>query len=261
MRIVLPAILSKHEDHFNSFVEGMIFKLHVNAFKDDLVIKDVPKLIDGMMEELTEFRDQLALEENDPNTLAELVDMGNFVYLLFALMRKKGVLDERERFINDFFEVRPEEGKIYARRSRSGSRYNAGDEVEGTVRGDRVYIRTQHAMSGAYISLPRACIIWWAARGVWPTGDLRHINDDTMDDRIDNLEISETRSKAEFPFVSQWKPKGKEQSPNYGKWTYQRRFQYQLVKCGYYDTPEEAAEHGLKAWKEKTRCLNEKSAA
>lgn len=253
MRIVLPAILARHEDAFNSFVEGMIFKLHVNAFKDDLVVKDLPGLIDGMMAELTEFRDQLALEKNDPNTLSELVDMGNFVYLLFWLMRKQGVLDERERFIHDFFIVNPEQGRIYAKRSRSGSRYAAGDEVEGTMRRGRVYIRTQHAMSGSYISMPRASIIWWAARGAWPTGDLRYVNGDTMDDSIDNLEEAETRSKAEFPFVSQWKPKGKENSPNFGKWTYQRRFQYQLVKCGYYDTQIEAAEQGLKDWKVRTR--------
>jgi hypothetical protein len=261
VRISLPAILSRHEGHFNDFVEGMIFKLHVNAFKDDLVIKDVPKLIAGMMDELTEFRDQLALEQDDPNTLAELVDMGNFVYLLFALMRNRGVMDERERFIKEFFTIRPDEGKVYAAKNRSGSRYRQGEEIKGTVRGGRVYLRTQHAISGAYISMPRACIVWWAAWGVWPTGDLRYLNGDTMDDRIDNLALSETRSKAEFPFVSQWKPAGKEDTPNYGKWTYQRRFHHQLVKCGYYDTQEEAAELGLKAWKEKTRCLSEKSAA
>jgi len=268
MKIDIPPSLSHHEPHLRAFFEAMVFKLHVNSYKDETAEKDVPILIDLGLKELQEFKDELVVGEGGelsfdqigPNSLIELADQANFQYLLFWFLRKRGVPDSRELFIRHFFRVDTNAGKIYAAASRSGSRYREGDEIAGTERGGRIYIRTQHAVSGASVSLPRCEIIWWSAHGEWPDGEIRHNDGDTTNDAISNLMVVTTRSTRSFPFVTQWKPRGREGSDNYGKWVYQRRHNLILIKCGYYDTPEEAAEQGLKAWKGKTRCLNENTA-
>jgi hypothetical protein len=74
-------------------------------------------------------------------------------------------------------------------------------------------------------------------------------------DNINNLYIRIDLSKrnGRLPFVSQYRPRGREGSANFGKWVYQRRHAFKLIRCGYYDTAEEAATQGLKDWKEKTR--------
>jgi hypothetical protein len=95
--------------------------------------------------------------------------------------------------------------------------------------------------------------------GKWPERPLRYkstggtILDYDRRDRFDNLELTPEKPGPRYPFVTQYKPKGRENSKNYGKWRYQRRHALKLITVGYYDTEEEAAELGLKAWKEKTR--------
>jgi hypothetical protein len=63
-------------------------------------------------------------------------------------------------------------------------------------------------------------------------------------DAIWNLTEEAPKRNGRLPFVSQYRPRGREQSPNYGKWVYQRRHAFKLVRCGYYDTQEEAATLG-----------------
>ena len=74
--------------------------------------------------------------------------------------------------------------------------------------------------------------------------------------KIEKL-VQKEEGDTEYPFVSQWKPRGKEQQTHFGKWCYQRRYNGVLVKVGYYDTPEQAAREGLVAWKERTRNIVE----
>lgn len=255
MNIVIPSILRGHEPNLRQFFEGMVFKLAVNAFKDQITDRDVPKLIDLMLGELQEFKDEF--EPGVPvssNALSETFDGANFWFLLFDFLRKTGVPDERELFIREFMDIDVVEGKVFAKKNRSGSRYREGDEITGTNRNGRCYIRTQHALSGASVSLPRDNIVWWGATGEWPTGELTHKNGNNSDDRIANLrhDVEATNDK-DFPFVVQWKPVGKENHSHYGKWCYQRRHNLILIKVGYWDTKEEAAHEGIKAWKEKCR--------
>ena len=156
MNLEIPPALKPHSPFLKEFFEGMLFKLAVNAHKDDTVEKDIPILIDLGLRELQELRDQLATKMEDPNTLAELFDMSNFNYLLFQFLRRQGVPDEREQFIDEFFRVDVEAGRIYASKTRSGSRYKEGDEIVGTKRGDRTYIRIQHAVAATMI-----LAAWW----------------------------------------------------------------------------------------------------
>lgn len=255
MNLHIPPILAGHTVMLGEFFEGMVFKLAINAFKDEVVAKDIPILIERLIAELEEMKAEVEVEEGGkirPNALTETFDMGNFCYLLFWFMRQQGVLDEREQFIKDNFVVSCLNGKIFAKKNRSGSRYREGQEIEGTYRNGRCYIRVQHALTGVSVSLPRDHIVFWAYLHRWPT-ELIHRDGDPSNDRIDNLKEVEESTKRQFPFVAQYRPRGKENNASYGKWCYQRRYRGVLVKVGYWDTDAEAAEKGLAAWKKRTR--------
>lgn len=271
MLVNTPPAIGHMVPRLTEFIELMAGKLMVNVHKDDLVAKDVPVLLKRLADEVTEFRYEMTKAELTPgseidiNALEELADMGNFCFLLYQFLREQGVRNVTERFIEEYYDIRPDEGRVYCRKSRSGSSLKPGDEVKGTVRRGRVYIRAQHAISGAAISMPRANLIWWKAKSRWPVGQLSYIFDsgdgvwmddnpqDQAVDAIGNLTEEAPKPKGRLPFISQYRPKGREQSPNYGKWVYQRRHAFKLVRCGYYNTPEEATILGLRDWKEKTR--------
>lgn len=254
MIIEIPSSLAAHAATIREFVNGMLFKLSVNAFKDDITDDDIPKLIHHMLEELEELKWEIKPDGSiDPNALAETFDGANFWYLLYRFLRKSGVPDGRERFFQEFLTIDPIIGRVYAARNRSGSRYRAGEEIEGTYRRSRCYIRVQDAVSGQSVSLPRDHLVWWRATGRLPEADLKHRNGDPSDDSLDNLVEVEVKSERQFPFVSRWKPVGKEDHSCYGKWRYQRRYNFILASCGYWDTEEEAAREGLAAWKKRTK--------
>lgn len=258
MKLDVPPILLQQSATLHEFFEGMLFKLSVNAFKDDTVAKDIPILVDRLIEELQELRDEIKADRIEPNALAETFDMGNFCYLLYQYMRKHGVPDEREIFLAENFIVDAFTGKVIAIKNRSGSRYRKGDEIAGSYRNGRCYIRVQHALSGAAVSLPRDHIVWWFGNKRWPNGELKHIDGNPGNDALNNLVEVEEVVTRQYPFVVQWKPKGKENHANYGQFSYQRRHRGVLVKVGYWPDEETAAREGLRAWKERTRCSNEK---
>jgi NTP pyrophosphatase (non-canonical NTP hydrolase) len=154
-----PPAIGHMVPRLTEFVELMAGKLMVNVHKDDLVAKDIPVLLDRLAEEVAEFKDEITAAEGceiDVNALEELADMGNFCFLLYQYLREQGVRNVTERFIEEYYDIRPDEGRVYCKKSRSGSSLKPGDEVKGTVRRGRVYIRAQHAITGAAISLPRA---------------------------------------------------------------------------------------------------------
>jgi hypothetical protein len=234
----------------------------VNSHKDAIVDKDVPKLLRLMAKEVREFEDEIYAAQGqtpDPNALEELADIGNFCFLLYQYLRDKGIKNATEAFLDEYYDIRPDLGRVYCRKRRSGSRLRPGDEVIGIERNRRVFIRAQHAITGAVINIPRSHLIWWRMHGVWPVGTLRYQDEiwrpgaAVTKDCIDNLQLTPPKSDGRLPFVSQYRPKGREGSANFGKWVYQRRHAFKLVRCGYYDTAEEAATEGLRAWKEKTR--------
>lgn len=246
------------------YVELMGSKLLVNLHKDEVLEKDIPILLERLAGEVNEFKDEVVDgQEIGPNGLEELADMGNFCFLLYLHLRQRGVRNVTESFIEEFYDIDCGTGRVYCKKSRGGSPLKPGDEVRGTTRRGRVYIRAQHAASGATISLPRADLIWYAATGQWPLGKLRYtdpsyrsrapIDHPITNDHFANLTLEPPPQAGKLPFVSQWKPKGRETHKNWGRWVYQRRHGFKLVRVGYYDGAEQAAEQGLKDWKVKTR--------
>ena len=256
--VKIPPAIANMAPQLSEFFDAMVHKLNVNSHKDAIREDDVDGLLDKLSEEIREFKDQRLKDSKDPNNLEELADIGNFSFLLYAFLRSRGIRDLREQFILKFFRVDIGTGRIYCQETRSGSPLKIGDEIVGTVRNGRHHIRVQHSITGAIVSCPRAHIVWWVAEGKWPHGEIRNKNGDKSDDRFDNLEHIDTNGNSkEFPFVSQYNPRGKENTVNYGRWVYQRRYKFQLIRVGYWDTPEEAAVEGLAAWKVKTRENND----
>lgn len=255
MNVYVPASISDFTPFLLEFIEGMVHKLHVNSHKDAIRGDDIDGLLDKMAAEVQEFKDQRLKDGSDPNILSELFDTSNFAFLLYAYLRSKGVMDLKERFIKEFYDVDPDFGKIYCRKTRAGSPLRVGDEVTGTTRNGVMYIRAQHTASGAMIYLARRDIVWWWATGKWPTGKLRYKNSAALFvDGIENLlpphDATEDRK---FPFVSRYAPKGREDTQNWGKYVYQRRHKLKLIRVGYWDSEEEAAREGIKAWKAKVQ--------
>lgn len=253
MNLTIPPALAPMAPVLTEFFEAMLHKLNVNSHKDAIGSDDIDGLLEKMSAEIDEFREQRIQDASDPNILEELGDVGNFAFLIYAFLRHRGVQTMRERFVAEFYDIRPDEGKLYCRRTRSGSPLKVGEEIKGTERGGRVYIRAQHASTGATISVPRSDLIFWCEVGHWPALPLRHRNGDASDDRYSNLEEVVPAPGKQFPFVSQYKPRGRESNENFGRYVYQRRHAFELVRVGYWDTEEEAAREGIIAWKARIR--------
>ena len=254
MNVNIPPAILEMGPVLSEFFEAMVHKLNVNSHKDAINGDDIDGLLAKMQGEIEEFREQRIQDAEDPNILTELADTANFAFLLYAYLRARGVRDMRERFIEEFFDINPDEGAIYCRKTRSGSPLKVGDEIRGTWRNGRCYMRTQHSISGTTISVARSDLVYWAKVGKWPVGPFRYLNGNKGDDRYENLDmVSPLPDKKTFPFVSQYLPKGRENNANYGKYVYQRRHAFRLVRVGYWDTQEDAARKGLVAWKEKIK--------
>lgn len=255
MNISIPPAILDLAQPLAEFVGAMVHKLNVNSHKRAITDDDIDGLLQKMADEIDEFREQRQQNLQDPNSLMELVDTSNFAFLLFAHLRARGIRDTREEFIDEYFRVDVEQGRIYCAKTRSGSPHKVGDEIKGT--GNPARIRTQHAVSGATISLLRRDIVWWKVFGEWPPLGLTY--EDPKAENIDAirnlLQLSQDvpGSMKRPPFVSQYKPRGRESNKNYGKWVYQRRHSFKLVRVGYWDTPEDAARLGLIAWKQKVK--------
>lgn len=251
MNVTIPPAILDLGPSLTEFFGEMVHKLNINSHKDAINEDDIDGLLEKMQGEIAEFRDQRIQDASDPNILSELADTSNFAFLIYAFLRARGLKTMKERFISEFYRIEVETGKVYCAKTRSGSRAKVGEEIAGTMRKGRCYIRAQHSASGATISVPRSDLIYWAWAGQWPVQPLRYIDGDTSNDAIGNLDLIEDTvdGAKRYPFVSQYTPKGRENTENYGKWVYQRRHAFALVRVGYWDSQEEAAREGVIAWK------------
>jgi hypothetical protein len=207
--------------------------------------------LDCLADEVQEFKDQLDEKMDDPNALSELMDMSNFSYLLFHYLRNQGVADEREQFVKEFLRVDTLRGKVYSKKTRSGSRYKEGDEIIGSVKAGRVYIRVQHVTSGSMISVSRAELVWFSEYGQWPVGKLVHKDGNTINDSVANLELlDEDLHNEEYPFVFE---KTSDGQTEYG---YQRRHKGILLRVGSWPDKRSAAVNGIAAWKNRIKEMN-----
>lgn len=256
MNVNIPPVLRSLSPMLSEFFDSMVFKLEVNSHKNAITDDDIDGLLAKLGDEIQEFREQRIADARDPNILSELADTANFAFLLYAFLRSRGVMDLKEQFIREFYKVDGHLGRVYCAKTRSGSPLKVGDEVLGTLRNGVVHIRAQHTASGASIYLPRRDIVWWSMYGEWPAYPLNYSSEEVMGnmtkDSFINLYMGPVPQKS-YPYVSRYAPKGREGTANWGKWVYQRRHRHKLIRCGYWDSQEEAAREGLKAWKEKTR--------
>lgn len=149
-----------------------------------------------------------------------------------------------EQNINYYYNIKPDEGKIYCKAIRCGN-YKQGEEIKGSIRQGYVIVELQGK------TLTRSRLIWWAATGSWPTYTIDHINRIKTDDRILNLRdvtLSENNTNVN-------KPSG---LPPYVTWhslkgyRYYRTHEGKRICCGYYDTPENAVMLGYQEWLRRT---------
>ena len=165
--------------------------------------------------------------------------------------------------IYEYFDVDVENGKIYNKKTRSGSNKKIGDEITGTKRNGYVDIRIQKARDGfTGASIPRSHLVWWKATGHWPTGVIDHDNGIRNDDRIENLRDATFRENAlnksntarkHPPNVSVYKPTGREHLLHYGKFVFQKQYKGVQIRVGYYNTPEEALIKGAEDWEKRVQ--------
>lgn len=261
MRINTPPTLAGLQTHLRDFLDMMVFKLHQNSHKETPTRDQIPAIVAGIRREIEEFEEQITLEKDDPNSLVELADAANMAFLAFVALRNQGVKDARERFIDEYLDIDHENGKVFVKKGRPGSVYRVGDEILGTKNKDGyIYIRAQSRAGGSHanVSCPRSHLVWYGKHGKWPTGVLDHINRVRDDDRVSNLRditcsennLNTGKTRKYPPFVSTYKPTGRESGANYGKYVYQRRFKGMAYRYGYYNTPEEASTDGLRRFRE-----------
>ena len=258
--VPIPPSLQKYREGLRDFFAGMVRKLDINSHKNTPDLQQIPDIINLMRAEIEEFEEQISLNKYDPNSLTELQDAANFAFLAFLALRMEGVRSEREELIDEFLDVRPEEGKVYCKKTRSGSQYKVGEEIRGTNRNGYVDIKVQSRQTkGRSLSIPRSHLIWWKGRGVWPTGVIDHQNRNRGDDRISNLRdlsfsensLNSGRERLLPNHVTIYKPSGRSHLAHYGKYVYQKTHLGKNVRCAYYDTPEEASVQGALDWNRK----------
>lgn len=260
--IPTPPSMQVYREHLREFFAGMMRKLDMNSHKSTPQESDIPTMINLLTGELQEFRDQFISNSRDPNVLVELYDVANYAFLMTVALRNAGTQTTKEHLINEWLDIRPDEGKIFCKKTRAGSQYKVGEEIRGTNRNGYIDIRLQSARyNGRGLIIPRSHLIWWKHTGSWPIGVIDHINRNRSDDRAINLRDinfsqnsfnSDASKKRLLPrYVTRYLPSGRQHLKHYGKYVYQRNFRGTTIRAAYYDTPEAASIKGSAAWRSK----------
>ena len=268
LAVPVPPSLQSHRSDLRQFWEGMTRKLDMNSYKSltNTPDKSISGYLMRIKDELMELEKQLIENPKKPNALEEACDVANSAYLLFRYLINTGTMTATEEMINEYLEIEPIEGKVYCKKSRAGAQYKPGQEIRGSKRDGYVDIKIQNTRGGRKgllkSSVPRSHLVWWKAKGVWPTGIIDHDNRIRNDDRISNLKDSSftdnnlNKARRKYPpFVTIYTPKGRNHLKHYGKFVYSRYARGVNIRVGYFDTPEDASTLGEKAWAEKVNKL------
>jgi hypothetical protein len=87
--IQVPRSIAKYREFIEQFVNGMMYKLDVNSYKDTPTVKTVPTIIDMLLEEVREFNEQFYENRHDYNALVELMDVANFAFLAYIALEQE----------------------------------------------------------------------------------------------------------------------------------------------------------------------------
>jgi hypothetical protein len=70
-----------------TFFTGMIAKLDKNAHKDTPTKESLPGIMDLLLEEISEFEEQIRADRFNDNSYVELMDQANFAFLAYVALR------------------------------------------------------------------------------------------------------------------------------------------------------------------------------
>lgn len=148
--------------------------------------------------------------------------------------------------VKQLFDYDPKTGVLRWRVSRRGK--TTPGQVAGNIQGNGYrYVPFCGRLIGAHR------VIWLYVNGVWPTGDIDHINRDRGDNRIENLR-DVTRSQNMRNSIRKRTNASPYQGVCFdkasGKWMASITTNYKQMHLGRYDTAEEAHNAYVKASKE-----------
>lgn len=87
----VPEDVQKYTPHLQSFVAGMVQKLHRNAHKNTPNVTQIGDIVSLLKLEVAELEEQLNEEKFNSNSMFELYDVANFAFLTYLALRLDGV--------------------------------------------------------------------------------------------------------------------------------------------------------------------------
>lgn len=85
----IPDSIKHYDNDLYRFFNAMLVKLDMNSHKRTPEVDDVPRIIERLRGEVTEFEEQFASDALDMNTLFELADAANFALLADIAIQSK----------------------------------------------------------------------------------------------------------------------------------------------------------------------------
>ena len=89
--IHIPLSLEQYTWHLQNFFDGMVHKLHLNSHKSTPTKEQMEGIIQLLLDEVTELRQQLDEDKFNHNSLVETHDIANFAFLAFVALCNDGV--------------------------------------------------------------------------------------------------------------------------------------------------------------------------
>ena len=154
-------------------------------------------------------------------------------------------------YVRSRFDYNPHTGEFrYKYAPRNQNRIKAGD-LAG-------FDRPKTKGSGAYrvikingVAYKASRIAWLYCYGSWPEGVVDHWDENTLNNRLDNLRVSTKSQNGANRGKTAANTSGFKGVTKYGnRWRAQITFQQKVMHLGIFDTPEEAHEAYLKKAKE-----------